>query len=149
MGTGEAEPSDPQLLRLELFQETKIFSKLSPILFLCIWKYVLYFCFGFMKFAHETTYTLNLLKLSCDICNILTYWFLALQILYFNKSLLRLLLHNILNQHWEGTLASPNMQQTRKIKNRNMECMVDPMGPYLSDPCWSWQTPSSHQLQHE
>jgi hypothetical protein len=29
--------------------------------------------------------------------------------------------HNILNQHWEGTLASPNMQQTRKIKNRNVE----------------------------
>jgi hypothetical protein len=37
------------------------------------------------------------------------------------------------------------MQQTRKIKNRNVEC-VDPMGPQLSDPCHSWQTPSSHQL---
>jgi hypothetical protein len=24
--------------------------------------------------------------------------------------------HNILNQHWEGTLASLNMQQTRKIE---------------------------------
>jgi hypothetical protein len=58
-------------------------------------------------------------------------------------------IHNILNQHWEDTLASPNMQQTRKIKNRNVECMVDPMGPHLSDPCCSWQTPSSHQLQHE
>jgi hypothetical protein len=57
--------------------------------------------------------------------------------------------HNILNQHWEGTLASPNMQQTRKIKNRNVECMVDPMGPHLSDPYCSWQTPSSHQLYHE
>jgi hypothetical protein len=29
-------------------------------------------------------------------------------------------IHNILNQHWEGTLASPNMQQTRKIKNKNV-----------------------------
>jgi hypothetical protein len=29
-------------------------------------------------------------------------------------------------------LASPNMQQTRKIKNRNVESMVDPMGPHLS-----------------
>jgi hypothetical protein len=27
--------------------------------------------------------------------------------------------------------------------------MVDPMGPHLSDPCCSWQTPSSHHLQHE
>jgi hypothetical protein len=45
--------------------------------------------------------------------------------------------HNILNQHWEGTLASPNMQQTRKIKNTNVECMADPMGPHLSDPCCS------------
>jgi hypothetical protein len=50
------------------------------------------------------------------------------------------------NQHWEGTLASLNMQ-TRKIKNRNVECMVDPMGPHPSDLCRSWQTPSSHQLQ--
>jgi hypothetical protein len=24
--------------------------------------------------------------------------------------------HNILNHHWEDTLASPNMQQIRKIK---------------------------------
>jgi hypothetical protein len=50
------------------------------------------------------------------------------------------------NQHWEGTLASPNMQQTRKIKNRNVECVVDPMDPHLLDPCCSWQTPSSHLL---
>jgi hypothetical protein len=57
--------------------------------------------------------------------------------------------HNILNQHWEGTLASPNMQQTRKIENRNVECMVDSMGPHLSDPCCRWQTPSSQRLQHE
>jgi hypothetical protein len=56
-------------------------------------------------------------------------------------------IHNILSQ--TGTLASPNMQQTRKIKNRNVECMVDPMGPHLSNPGCSWQTPSSHQLQHE
>jgi hypothetical protein len=26
-----------------------------------------------------------------------------------------------INQHQEGTLASPNMQQTRKIKNKNVE----------------------------
>ena len=60
--------------------------------------------------------------------------------------------HNILNQRWEGTLlASPNMQQTRikKIKNRNVECMVDTMGPHMSYPCCSWQTPSGHQFQHE
>jgi hypothetical protein len=56
------------------------------------------------------------------------------------------MLHNILNRHWEGTLASPNMQQTRKIKNRNVECVVDPMSSHLSDPCRSWQTPSNHQL---
>jgi hypothetical protein len=59
------------------------------------------------------------------------------------------IVHNILNQHSEGTLASPNMQQKIKIKIRNVECMVDPMGPHLSDPCCNWQTPSSHQLQHE
>jgi hypothetical protein len=46
-------------------------------------------------------------------------------------------------------LASPNMQQTRKIKNRNVEYMVDPIGPHLLDPHCSWQTRSSHQLQHE
>jgi hypothetical protein len=27
--------------------------------------------------------------------------------------------------------------------------MVDPMGPHLSNPCCSWQTPNNHQLQHE
>jgi hypothetical protein len=31
---------------------------------------------------------------------------------------LSLRVHNILNLHWEGTLA---MQQTRKIENRNVE----------------------------
>jgi hypothetical protein len=50
---------------------------------------------------------------------------------------------------FDAKLASPNMQQMRKIKNRNVECMADPIGPHLSDACCSWQTPSNHQLQHE
>jgi hypothetical protein len=41
---------------------------------------------------------------------------------------LKLDIHNILNQHWEGTLA--NMQQTRKIKIRNVEPSLVVVGKY-------------------